>query len=105
MPDIYRLSVARLAGTQELRDIFSSVQLTEIYGEGHELAWLSDDITQYQTHDLYWYLRNELKVTEVNLNAILRQLDQAFLESQSDNWIVKFYEFSQSTAPFAIAVC
>ena len=84
---------ARLGGTQELRDIFSTVQLTKIYGEGHELAWLSDDITQYQTHDLYWYLRNELKVTEVNLNAILQQLGQAFLESQPDNWILKLYEF------------
>ena len=83
----------RLGGTQELRDLFSPVQLTEIYREEHELAWLVDDITQYQTHDLYWYLRNELKVTEVNLNAIIRQLDQAFLESQPDNWIVKFYEF------------
>jgi len=84
---------ARLGGTQELRDLFNPVQLTEIYEEKHELAWLSNDISQNQTPDLYWYLRDKLEVTEVSPNAIIRQLNQAFLESQPDSWILKLYEF------------
>ena len=84
---------ARLGGTQELRELFCTAQLMQIYDEEHELAWLSDEITQNQTSDLYWYLRNELKITEVSTNAIIQQLDQTFLESQPDNWILKLYEF------------
>ena len=84
---------ARLGGTQELRDLFSPVHLTEIYGGEHEFGWLSNDITQNQTPDLYWYLRDKLEVTEVSSNAIIRQLDREFLESQPDDWILKLYEF------------
>ena len=84
---------ARLGGTQELRALFSPVHLTEIYGGEHEFGWLGNDITQNQTPDLYWYLRDKLEVTEVSSNAIIRQLDRAFLESQPDDWILKLYEF------------
>lgn len=84
---------ALLGGTQELRNLFSTAQLKEIYDEEHELAWLSNEITQNQTPDLHLYLRNELKITEVGANVIIQQLGQAFLESQPDNWILKLYEF------------
>ena len=84
---------ARLGRTQELRDLFNPTQLTTLYGEEHELAWLSGDITQDRAPDLRRYLMQELNVVEIAPDDIIQRLDRAFLEAQPDGWILKLYEF------------
>lgn len=84
---------SRVARTQELRDLFAPSQLAALFGVGGELAWLSGDISQDRTPELRRYLMQELGVTEITPETIIPRLDQAFLEAQSDAWIVKLYEF------------
>ena len=84
---------ARLGGTKILRDLLSPTQLTMILGEKEELVWLSDDISRDRTPALHDYLVNVLKVPRVTPETIVRCLKQAFLEAQSDDWILYLYEF------------
>jgi hypothetical protein len=84
---------AKLARTQELRDLLSPGQLGALYGIAGELHWLTGDISQDRTPSLRQYLLYELDVDEVTPDAIVSKLDKAFLESQSDDWIVHLYEF------------
>ena len=85
---------AKLARTQELRELFNSAQLTWLFASKQKLTWLTGDISQDRTPKLRWYLMNELKVAEVTPEVILPKLsDVAFLESQNDEWMRKLYEF------------
>lgn len=84
---------ARLGRSQELRDLFSASQLAALLGEDGELCWLSGDISQDRTPELRRYLMQELGVTELTPEAIIPRLNKAFLEAQSDTWIVALYEF------------
>jgi hypothetical protein len=86
-------SEARLARTQELRELFSPSQLGALFSHDGELAWLSGDITQDRTPELRQYLMWELGITEVTPETILPRLDESFLEAQPDGWILNLYEF------------
>ena len=83
----------KLARTQELRELFSSNQLTALFEHDGELNWLTSDITQNNTPELRHYLIRELDITAVTSEMVLSKLDKSFLESQSDQWILKLYEF------------
>lgn len=83
----------RLARTQDLRQLFDPKQLGSLLGDGEELAWLSGDISQDRTPELREYMMRELDVVEITPERILPNLDEPFLEAQSDEWIVKLYEF------------
>lgn len=84
---------ARLARTQDLRDLISESQLGELFRHTGELAWLSGEITNDRTPELRQYLMRELGVAEITPDAILTGLDKEFLEAQDDEWILKLYEF------------
>ena len=84
---------AKLARTQELRELFDSAQLTRTLGVEGQLEWLSGDISQDRTPDLRRYLMDDLRVAEVTPAAILPQLDAAFLGEQNDEWVCRLYEF------------
>lgn len=86
-------SRARLARTQELRELFTPRQIADIFGENDEVAWLSGDITQDRTPELRQYLMQELDVSEVTPETILPRLSKSFLEAQSDEWTIRLYEF------------
>lgn len=84
---------ARLARTQEMRELFTPGQLASLFGvEGH-LYWLSGDITQDKMPELRRYLINELDVAEVIPQAIVQRIDERFLAGQADAWIQNLYEF------------
>ena len=87
---------AKLARTQELRELFASEQLARLFSVGGELAWLSDDISQDRTPELRRYLMDELQVVEVTPATILPKLNAAFLGAQNDEWVCRFYEFLNS---------
>jgi len=84
---------ARLARTQELRELFDSKQLAALVGTPEEVHWLSGDITRDTAATLRNYLMNELNVIESTPEGILQRLTKQFLEAQPDEWILELYEF------------
>ena len=84
---------AKLARTQELRELFDSEQLTLAFGAEGQLAWLSGEISQDRTPELRRYLMDELRVAEVTPAMILPKLKAAYLGKQNDEWVCSLYEF------------
>jgi len=84
---------ARLARTQELRELFDSKQLASLLDAPEEVHWLRGDITRDTAATLRNYLLYELKVTELTPELILPRLTKRFLKAQPDEWILKLYEF------------
>lgn len=84
---------AKLARTQELRELLSPAQIGRLYNGGGDLAWLSNDITQDRSPELRRYVMNDLSIAEITPEAILSKLDTAFLEAQTNEWVLKLYEF------------
>ena len=86
-------SRALLGRTKEIRQLFSPAQLSALYANNREMAWLSGDITQDRAPEIRDYLINELDVNELAPETITRRLGREFLEKQPDSWILKLYEF------------
>ena len=84
---------ALLGRTEGIRQLFSSAQLSALYVNDQAMAWLRSDITQDRTPELRDYLMGELRVDEIDPEAITRKLNSEFLEQQTDTWIVGLYEF------------
>lgn len=84
---------AKLSRTKELRDLFDSCQLGDLFGSSNNINWLSGEITQDKTPDLRSYLMRELDVQEVTPELIVGKLSVAFLEKQTDDWTRRLYEF------------
>lgn len=85
-------SRAKLARTQDLRELFSPEQVAQLFG-GEISAWLTDDITQDRAPEIRHYAVHELGITEVTPATIISRLTREFLEIQSDDWILRLYEF------------
>lgn len=85
----------RLGGTEALRRLFSPRQLAEIYGESGHLFWVAGDISADRFGDLRRYIRDELGVTDLTPDSLLPLLRncRAFLESGTDKWVRRLYEF------------
>jgi hypothetical protein len=84
---------ARLARTQELRELFTSEQVADLFQTGAGSAWLSEDITVDKTPDLRRYLLDEVKLQEITPDIVVRKLTAPFLSRQSDTWIAGLYRF------------
>lgn len=83
---------AKLARTQELRELFSPEQVAALFGS--EVAtWLSGDITQDKAPEIRQYLMRELDIDEITPTKLVPSLTKSFLEAQSDEWILRLYEF------------
>lgn len=86
---------AKLARTQELRELFSPQQLAVLF-DSETAAWLSDDLTEVKTPEIRKYLMRELDIDEIRPERVMPNLSKAFLEAQSDEWISRLYEFLDS---------
>ena len=86
---------AKIAGSQEIRNLFTPEQLTELFESQHQVAWLSEEITADRTPELRKYLIEELDVEEILPDDFLSMLTKDFLEAQSDEWIERLYVFFQ----------
>lgn len=84
---------AKLAYTQEVRDLISSLQLGQLFENENELFWLHEDITPDRTPELRQYLIRELEIAEVRPEAVVSRLSKEFLELQTDDWVLRLYEF------------
>jgi len=83
---------AKLARTQELRELFSSEQVAALFGSD-VAAWLSDDITEVRAPEIRRYLMRELDIDEITPTRLVPSLTKLFLEAQSDEWVSRLYEF------------
>ena len=83
---------AKLARTQELRELFSPEQVAALFGS-EVAAWLSGDITQDKTPEIRQYLMRELDIDEITPTKLVPSLTKSFLEAQSDEWVLRLYEF------------
>lgn len=83
---------AKLARTQELRELLSAEQVAALFGS--EVAvWLSGDITQDKAPDIRQYLMRQLDIDEITPIKLIPSLTKTFLEAQSDDWVLRLYEF------------
>lgn len=85
-------SQAKLARTQELRELFSPEQIAVLFGSKTS-AWLTGDITPDRQPEIRTYLIQELGITEVTPATLVPRLTKAFLEGQTDDWMLRLYEF------------
>lgn len=83
---------AKLARTQELRELFGPEQVAALFGS-EVAAWLSGDITQDKAPEVRQYLMRELGIEEITPTKLVPNLTNAFLEAQSDEWVLRLYEF------------
>ena len=84
---------AKLARSQDLRDLLDTEQLAALYSSDYELGWLSEEITQDRSPRVHEYLTSELDIDEVTPESLVRRLSLSFLQSQSDNWMERLYGF------------
>ncbi|WP_283442172.1 sacsin N-terminal ATP-binding-like domain-containing protein [Noviherbaspirillum suwonense] len=83
---------AKLARTQDLRELFSPEQVGTLFGS-KVAAWLSGDITQDKVPEIRQYLMRELNIDEITPTKLVPSLTKSFLEAQSDEWVLRLYEF------------
>lgn len=83
---------AKLARTQEIRELFSPEQVAALFGS-EVAAWLSGDITQDKAPEIRQYLMRELDIDEITPTKLVPNLTKAFLEAQSDEWVLRLYVF------------
>jgi hypothetical protein len=83
----------QLSRTQDLRDLVQPEQLGLLLARKGPVKWLSSDITADRTPALRQYLLHELKLSEQTPEMLLPRLDESFLQAQSDEWIIRLYEF------------
>lgn len=88
-----RAGDAKLARSQDLRELFGPSRLAALFRRKGKLFWLSGDITQERTSELRQYLMRELDIAEITPEMIIPKFDKHFLGAQSNNWILNLYEF------------
>ena len=84
---------AKLADSEGLIDLLNPNQLTLLFQRPSVTKWLLSDITSRRTPNLCQYLKNILKIDEVDPEMFARRLSEQFLEPQCDDWFIKFYKF------------
>jgi len=98
---------AKLARGAEMLALLTPQQLGELLGNGQPLRWLSQEITEDATPDLYrylvgrvtpWYSDTEAmdglaSDIEVRPPTLVRAITSSFLAKQPDEWIEKLYVF------------
>lgn len=89
---------AKLASADWLRVLLSKIQLQSLLQSIEPLEWISEDITERRTNDIWKYLREQLRVEVVTPDSFARKITSEFLERQTDEWMIQFYS-SLSLAP------
>lgn len=84
---------AKLARGDAVRNLLSDEELGDLFEASNEVRWLSGEITENRTHDLWHYFRKELKIEEVDPEMLARRVSEQFLVQQCDEWFIDFYKF------------
>jgi len=83
----------KLARGAELRKLITRDHLKELFQSKDEIKWLSREITQDRTPDLRSYLMSKFDVEEIRPERFAQLITDYFLEAQTDDWIIQFYNF------------
>lgn len=83
---------AKLARTQDVRELFNPEQVASLLDSAGS-TWLSGDITPDRAAEIRQYLITELRIQEITPMALVSRLNRKFLEAQSDDWVLRLYEF------------
>ncbi|MCK4348528.1 MAG: hypothetical protein KAW47_07915, partial [Thermoplasmatales archaeon] len=81
---------AFLARGRDLIDLLGTDQLSLLFGK-QDAHWLDSNITE--NSPLWEYLTKELEIQVVRPETFSNLLNEKFMKSQSDEWVIKFYEF------------
>lgn len=84
---------AKLFSAMVLMEILGQDQRVVLFPTGDQVKWLSDKITERRTRDLHSYIKNVLEVEEVTPESFVRKITERFLDRQTDEWFIVFYEF------------
>ena len=87
---------AKFASGEGLRELLSEEQFKLLFDAEVTQRWLSKEITDDKTHDLWYYLGHELDVEEINPRTLARKITSDFLENQTDEWMLQFYIYLDS---------
>ena len=83
-----------LGRSKELRDLLPSFLLNDALGENStSLDWVDSAVTENRFPKVWRYLRDECGIQVIDNETFARRLTECFLESQNDEWIVRFYTF------------
>lgn len=92
-----RADEATLARGGDTRALLTPTQLTMLLQSQRPLRWLSGKITQNLHPELRKYLRESLSISEFTpdtlAGALARRTPAAFIEQQSDEWMIRFYAY------------
>jgi len=83
---------AILARGKALIDLLLPEQLTLLF-EKEDIHWLNSNITKDRTPELRDYLMSELSIHEITSEKFINLFTEKFIEKQSDEWVIKFYNF------------
>lgn len=75
----------------EIRNLFGRDEISVLFKLGEGADWLAPSIADRK--DLTEYLTNDLGIRKITISDILNVLDERFLKKQSDDWIIRFYNF------------
>lgn len=84
---------SRLGRTDEIRQLLSPEQLGQLLDEDGPVDWLSREFTPDRNSELREYLMYDLAISEITPRSIVSNLDENFLKTQPDEWIIQLYEF------------
>jgi hypothetical protein len=79
----------KLASADWLRKLVRQDQLRLLYQR--ELKWVHGDITEKGRNQLWKYFREKMKIEELTPDGFVRKISSAFLNEQSDQWMIDFY--------------
>lgn len=85
---------ARIAGSVALRELLKGPQLKQLFKLGDQARWISEEITEGRTQNLWRYFTTILDIEEIVAEKFVGEINDEFLIRQSDDWIRNFYEYA-----------
>jgi hypothetical protein len=76
----------------DLTELLSPSQLKQLFGR---TTWLDSNITRDNYPTIREYLMEELNIPEIEPEQLGRAITDAFMSSQTDEWLIQFYKFLQ----------
>jgi len=90
--DFVKTAQALIARGEELRKLVAGDQLGVLFNVRGS-RWIDSNITQDRTPELWKYLTEVLMIDVVDPESFARSIDEDFLERQTDEWMIAFYDF------------
>lgn len=78
----------QLSTSPAITSLFTKLQSEQLFGRGY---WLAQEWTKALDPDVRTFLRNELKVPEVDMAVLKNGLTDEFIQEASDEWMLKLY--------------